>query len=686
MKANKFKFIFIFFILSFILIGNVKANYKATVLNPQGASCSLRKGSTGYCLYSDESLSKPKSPVIWLDTGDEVTVIEGVPHIPTNNTNICSDYYVYVSHKFYLDNKDYEGYYCNANLSTGNLTENLKQEFRNAGFPESYWGKLAILKTTHPNWSFKAINTGLSFNEVVSNETYANRSLLRRSMSNNYAYLSLDSDSFNYKGDYFIAYDDTTGSDPWYKANYGAIAYYVDPRNFLSDMYIFQFETISYDDSVSDDDLKNSIAGIFGDDYLKTYIDDFLEAGKYSKVNPIYLASLSFREVSNGAYPGSAINGKYNGKYNFYNIGAYSGANPQYNGLDFAAKTDESTLRPWDDEEKAIKGGAKWIYDNYVAEGQDTSYFKKFDVIYNYLVSQGRTPSHSNYTHQYMQNIKSPSDDGVTTYRSYSNNGMLSLSYTFFIPVYSDMPEATSLPTGGGWPNNYLKSMSLNDSNVVDFNGDITTYNYNLDINNPTIKIGATAVSSTAKIDGTGTFTITSDTTKTIKVTAQNGSVRNYNINIKLTGTKLEDPVDIKTTLNNAGIKNNDKYLSGITVSSDISQIKEKIQNIRSDAVVTLKNSSGNVKNSGVVATGDRITITLNGETKTFEIVIYGDVNGDGKIAATDYVKIKNKIMGTSSLSGVYSEAADVDRNGKVAATDYVKIKNDIMGSAKIVQ
>ena len=87
------------------------------------------------------------------------------------------------------------------------------------------------------------------------------------------------------------------------------------------------------------------------------------------------------------------------------------------------------------------------------------------------------------------------------------------------------------------------------------------------------------------------------------------------------------------------------------------------------------------------IATGQKISIK-NAEGKEFKmtVVIKADVNGDGKIQATDYVKIKNKIMDKGTLSGAYLKAADVNLDGKVLATDYVKIKNHIMGKGQISQ
>ena len=500
MKQYKLLFIITFVISSFLFINNIKADYKATVLNPSGASCSLRNGSTGYCYYKDSNLNSYVSGVVWLDTGDEVTVLTNEATVPTKDTNLCKDYYVKTSFYFSATSTTYQGYYCNANLTTGLLTDEMKTEFTNLGFPESYFSKLAILKTAHPDWEFRAINTKLDFKSAVNSLNIAGRSLIQLSSSNNYAYMDTDSTSFDYKNNKFIPYDAKSSSNPWYNANYDTIAYYLDPRNFLIDMYIFQFEGLSYDNRVSDENLTTTINEVFKNDYLIKFTNDFIKAGKESKVSPVYLASLSKQEVGGDTTPNSAISGNvsgYEGYYNFYNIGAYSSDNPVLNGLSFAKGNDASVQRPWNTEYKAIVGGALWIKNNYIGVGQDTSYFKKWNVIYNYLKEKGEIKEpYSNFTHQYMTNVMAPASEARTTYKSYYATGILDSKFIFYIPVFENMPSATTLPTNGGWPNNYLKSISINDKNIAGFDGDTTEYNYYLDANTSKVKLGAESVSS----------------------------------------------------------------------------------------------------------------------------------------------------------------------------------------------
>lgn len=672
---KKLIYVFVILLFSFSFMIEVKADYKTSVLNNKGATCNLHKNSTGYCLYKNSNLNSYVSGVIWLDTGDEVTILTSYPKIESKNKALCPGKYQYVSRQR-TNGKTYYGYYCDTYLYSGNVSDDLKNNFKNAGFPESYWSKLAVMKEAHPNWNFKAINLGIDFNTAVKNESIIGRSLMQVTTNvNDVGYLNTNEGSYNYYTDKYNALDGTT----WYAANYATVAYYMDPRNFLSDMHVFQFEGLSFDSSLSDDLYKNSINTIFSGDYLSRYSNDFLSAGKESKVNPIYLASLSSQEVSNGATAGTAISGLYNGMYNFYNIGATSGTNAVYKGLNWAAKTDSYSLRPWNTPYKSIVGGAKWIGKNYINIGQNTIYFKKWDVVSNVNKDSGE-----NYVHQYQTNIEAPAQEGLSTYKAKNKSNILDLSYTFYIPIYNNMPQETKLPNKGN-QNNYLKSLTIDGNKVADFDGAISNYNYYT--SNTNISISAEKVAQTSNVSGLGSYDVSNNKSVNVTVTAQNGSVKTYVINIvyQAPSKPITDDSSVQDVLNEAGIKNG-TYITGLSVGSDISILKTKIANVKSNAKVTLLSSDGSIKNSGIVKTGDKVKVELPKETKTYEIVIYGDVNGDGKISASDYVKIKNHIMDVSHLSGVYKSASDVNKDGKISASDYVKIKNYIMNTGIIEQ
>lgn len=67
-----------------------------------------------------------------------------------------------------------------------------------------------------------------------------------------------------------------------------------------------------------------------------------------------------------------------------------------------------------------------------------------------------------------------------------------------------------------------------------------------------------------------------------------------------------------------------------------------------------------------------------------YNLIVLGDVNGDGNITPADYVRIKNHIMGVTPIDGIYTVGADVNGDGNITPADYVRVKNHIMDVIKI--
>ena len=80
---------------------------------------------------------------------------------------------------------------------------------------------------------------------------------------------------------------------------------------------------------------------------------------------------------------------------------------------------------------------------------------------------------------------------------------------------------------------------------------------------------------------------------------------------------------------------------------------------------------------TGLIKNGNEPTTPTEPEKPTFAS---GDVNGDGRISAADYIIIKNHIMDVNKLTGDVLQRADVNKDGRVSAADYMIIKNIIMG------
>ena len=98
----------------------------------------------------------------------------------------------------------------------------------------------------------------------------------------------------------------------------------------------------------------------------------------------------------------------------------------------------------------------------------------------------------------------------------------------------------------------------------------------------------------------------------------------------------------------------------------------------------TVTDANGAALSSGaLVGTGAVVTGTAAGETVRYTVVVRGDVNGDGRQTATDYLRTKRAVLKIEALEGVYYEAAACfDGRDGLTAADYLSMKRAILGLA----
>ena len=125
-----------------------------------------------------------------------------------------------------------------------------------AAFPESYKPYLRQLHQAHPSWEFEPFFTGLDFNASVDSELGA-KSLVSSSASSE-LFKSKDIGDYNYTTNKYIEKD-----GGFVEANRLAVAYFMDPRNFLNEDGIFMFETLSFSESFTTTAVENVLRGSF---------------------------------------------------------------------------------------------------------------------------------------------------------------------------------------------------------------------------------------------------------------------------------------------------------------------------------------------------------------------------------------------------------------------------------------
>ena len=308
-----------------------------------------------------------------------------------------------------------------------------------ADFPESYKPYLRELHAKYPLWTFVPFETGLDWTAVIDNEFGTKNLIDKNASSDNLK--SRESGHYNFSTGAYVQKD-----SGFVVASRLAVEYYMDPRNFLNEEGIFQFEQLTFSDILTIDDVESVLKGTFmaekkityytsaGEKKTssKTYAQVIFEAGQEYDVNPCYLASKIRNEVgADGSASVSGTHSVYPGIYNFYNIGATDGTGAITRGLQWAS-SGSTYQRPWTTPAKSIKGGAAYIAEKYVDKGQFTGYLQKFNV---------NKATGSLYYHQYMSNLTGACSQGYTNYTAYAKTGNLYQAYVFSIPVYNNMPS-----------------------------------------------------------------------------------------------------------------------------------------------------------------------------------------------------------------------------------------------------
>ena len=206
---------------------------------------------------------------------------------------------------------------------------------------------------------------------------------------------------------------------------------------------------------------------------------------------------------------------------------------------------------------REVIGGATYYSENFLKNGQDTFYLKKFNV-------QGSSP----YKHQYMTNVEGAAGEGAKLARAYTDE-MKKQALVFKIPVFNNMPEtACAKPTVTGSPNNKLSGITIDGYSLTPtFNKDTEKYDLVVDSSVSSVNIRATAIDSKSTVSGAGSISLGSGTTIVkIQVKAENGDVRTYQVSIAKRNGNGSTTVVSPSTGSSTGSSTSGSTTTGSTV------------------------------------------------------------------------------------------------------------------------
>ena len=414
--------------------------------------------------------------------------------------------------------------------SQGSSDADFESYMTKQGFPESYKPYLRKLHEQHPKWIFTAQKLGVDWNTALKEECVVGRNLVHSSALASWK--SMEKGAYDFNGGYWYGLD---GS--WVAASKEIIMYYMDPRNFLNDTYIFMFENQSYDPSYQ---TESGVKTILADTFMSgsytcpdtkkkyTYSQTFMDAAKKSGVSPYHLASRCRNEQGvNGAPQSLGTVKGYENYFNFFDIQAYatSTMTAAEMGCKYAKTTNPTYLLPWTNQYKSIVGGSIFLGTGYITKGQDTLYLQKFDMV---------DGGNGLYYHQYMTCVFGQANEAISLKNAYSQD-ILNSAMEFKIPVYNNMPDKLCpKPTSSGDNNNYLKSLSVSGTSISPkFDKFTASYTAKVNAEISSVTINANPLGKSAKVSGKGKVSLkTGENTVKVTCTAASGVKRMYTIKI----------------------------------------------------------------------------------------------------------------------------------------------------------
>ena len=208
-----------------------------------------------------------------------------------------------------------------------------------------------------------------------------------------------------------------------------------------------------------------------------------------------------------------------------------------------------------------------------------------------------------------------------------------------------------------------LTNISLNKSSGIKNVGETdnleVTYNPTNTTDDKTITWTSSNVNVATIVDGK----VTATALGTATITA---TVGDKTATYQLTVVKKET---LQEVVIEKGLKTKNDFIYGFALGELMTNIKEKIG-------LNYIVNSDNI----IIATG----VEFNYNSETFVSVVYGDLSGDGNINSADLLKMRQHLLGTSTLTGAYKEAGSIATGTTINSADLLRIRQHLLGTRLI--
>ena len=193
-----------------------------------------------------------------------------------------------------------------------------------------------------------------------------------------------------------------------------------------------------------------------------------------------------------------------------------------------------------------------------------------------------------------------------------------------------------------------------------------------------------------ASVNDTGQITAIKTGSANIKVYSEEDENINKIININVIEKISEEDLSFGPNIRVEG-----NEITGL--DEDDRTVEKLLENIiiSDKYVIKIIDKNGkNLQGQDLVGTGSKVQIFVNNPLDTqevliceYSIIVYGDIDGNGKINSVDLLKLQRHILGIEEIDFIAQKAGNINKNGKnPTSLDLLLIQRHILGLKLIEQ
>ena len=134
--------------------------------------------------------------------------------------------------------------------------------------------------------------------------------------------------------------------------------------------------------------------------------------------------------------------------------------------------------------------------------------------------------------------------------------------------------------------------------------------------------------------------------------------------------------------INNYTVDDVNNYITDIIINTEVNTFTPNIILSYGYGIYV---DSKNIDGKDLLYTGGKTTITFGTTTyKEFTNVVIGDTNGDAVINSGDLLRIRQHLLNSNHLTGVYFLASDINGDNSVNSGDLLRVRQHLLGTIPI--